>query len=152
MSKIVNAGMGHPTSFVMAFMGSSVTAGHDSPFNVSFPVRIGENMAPALEAAGISVESRNAAMGNNPCLPYDVCVKAFSGADADLVHWEQSFNVRESNLLHGCMVAWLHGCMVAWLHGCMVAWLHGCMVAWLHGCMVTLTYAHMMFCEMPSTH
>jgi hypothetical protein len=24
--------------FVVSFMGSSVTAGHDSPFNVSFPV------------------------------------------------------------------------------------------------------------------
>lgn len=73
-------------------MGSSVTAGHDSPFNVSFPILTGVNLRPALEAAGITVDSRNTAMGNNPCMPYDVCVKAFSGADVDIVHWEQSFN------------------------------------------------------------
>jgi hypothetical protein len=78
----------------MSFMGSSVTAGHDSPFNKSFPMLTGEYMAPALEAAGIKLESRNAAMGNNPCLPYDVCVKPFAGLDADLVHWEQGYNVR----------------------------------------------------------
>lgn len=31
-------------------------------------------------------------MGNNPCLPYDACVHAFAGRDADIVHWEQSYN------------------------------------------------------------
>merc|ERR1711871_52676 len=36
--------------------------------------------------------TRNAAMGNNPCMPYDVCVKTFAGMDSDIVHWEQSFN------------------------------------------------------------
>ena len=70
-------------------MGSSVTAGHDSPFNVSFPVLTGVFMEPAFTAAGIRLETRNSAMGNNPCLPYDVCIKPFAGADADIVHWEQ---------------------------------------------------------------
>ena len=73
-------------------MGSSVTAGHDSPFNVSFPILTGKNMAPAFEALGIQLESRNAAMGNNPCMPYDVCVRTFAGADADIVHWEQRYS------------------------------------------------------------
>lgn len=36
-------------------------------------------------------ESRNVALGNNPCVPYDVCVKSFAGLDADLVHWEQNY-------------------------------------------------------------
>ena len=80
------------TPFVISFMGSSVTAGHDSPFNTSFPVQTGLLIAPALVALGITVESRNAAMGNNPCLPYDVCPRTFAGPDADVVHWEQSFN------------------------------------------------------------
>ena len=31
-------------------------------------------------------------MGNNPCLPYDTCIHAFAGSDADIVHWEQSYN------------------------------------------------------------
>ena len=70
-------------------MGSSVTAGHDSPFNKSFPVLTGNVMGPAFEAAGLKLVTRNAAMGNNPCLPYDVCVRPFAGRDADIVHWEQ---------------------------------------------------------------
>ena len=31
-------------------------------------------------------------MGNNPCMPYDICVRTFAGIDADIVHWEQSYN------------------------------------------------------------
>eukprot|EP01035_Chromulina_nebulosa_P024737 gene24737-32217_t len=73
-------------------MGSSVTAGHDSPFNKSFPILTGELMAPAFQPLGINVISRNAAMGNNPCVPYDMCPRAFAGLDADIVHWEQTYN------------------------------------------------------------
>lgn len=95
-SRILDAALANATSgntpFVISFMGSSVTAGHDSPFNTSFPVQTGLLMAPALGALGITVDSRNAAMGNNPCLPYDVCPRTFAGPDADVVHWEQSFN------------------------------------------------------------
>ncbi len=79
-------------SFVIAFMGSSVTAGHDTPFNESFSERTGRLMSSPLKMVGINVDSRNAAMGNNPCVPYDLCPKTFAGDDADLVHWEQSYN------------------------------------------------------------
>ena len=79
-------------TFVISFMGSSVTAGHDSPFNDSFPVQTGNIMAPAFEALGIRLDSRNTAMGNNPCVPYDICPRTYSGLDADIIHWEQSFN------------------------------------------------------------
>ena len=48
-------------------------------------------MRPAFEALGIELDSRNVALGNNPCTPYDVCVKYFSGLDADIVHWEQTY-------------------------------------------------------------
>jgi hypothetical protein len=92
LSNVLGKGNDDTLSFVLAFMGSSVTAGHDTPFNESFPVRTGQLMAPPLEAVGIKLESRNAAMGNNPCVPYDLCPKTFAGADADLVHWEQSYN------------------------------------------------------------
>lgn len=60
-------------------MGSSVTAGHDSPFNKSFPILVGNSMAPAFEPLGINIITRNAAMGNNPCMPYDICVRTFAG-------------------------------------------------------------------------
>ena len=73
-------------------MGSSVTAGHDTLFNITFPTLTGVVMAPPFTVLGIELETRNAAMGNNPCLPYDVCVHAFAGKDADIVHWEQSYN------------------------------------------------------------
>jgi hypothetical protein len=85
----------HPENevkFVITFTGSSVTAGHDTDFNISFSELTGKVMAPAFEPFNIKLESRNAALGNNPCLPYDVCVKTFAGKDADIVHWEQSFN------------------------------------------------------------
>ncbi len=94
--KILSNKLGKSTEdtakFVIAFMGSSVTAGHDTPFNDSFTEVTGRTMRPPLQTVGIELESRNAAMGNNPCVPYDLCPKTFSGDDADLVHWEQSYN------------------------------------------------------------
>ena len=79
-------------NFTMSFTGSSVTAGHDSMFTESFSVLIGDIMGPVLRALNVLVVSRNVAMGNNHCMPYDACVKTFAGLDADLVHWEQSYN------------------------------------------------------------
>jgi CTP synthase (UTP-ammonia lyase) len=78
--------------FVISLLGSSVTAGHDSHFNVSVSEMTRLFMKPAFDAAGINFIVRNGAMGNNPCIPYDVCVKAFAGADADLIQWEQVIN------------------------------------------------------------
>jgi hypothetical protein len=78
--------------FVASFLGSSVTAGHDTDFNITFTENLGRRMEPALAAMGIKLVSRNAALGNNPCVPYDICVTPFAGLDADVVHWEQSFN------------------------------------------------------------
>ena len=68
-----------------------MTAGHDSFFNASTPVVAGTYLTSAFEAIGIDLDSRNVALGNNPCTPYDVCVKLFAGMDADIVHWEQSY-------------------------------------------------------------
>lgn len=80
------------TSFIISFMGSSVTAGHDSPFKQSFPVLVGEKMAPILAVLGVQLETRNVAMGNNPCMPYDLCAQTFAGKDIDMIHWEQTYN------------------------------------------------------------
>jgi len=80
-----------PTKFVISFTGSSVTAGHDSHFNKSTPIVAGDYLTPAFAAMDIELDSRNVALGNNPCTPYDVCVKFFAGLDADMVHWEQSY-------------------------------------------------------------
>lgn len=68
-----------------------MTAGHDSFFNASTPVVAGNYLSSAFAAIGIDLDSRNVALGNNPCTPYDVCVKLFAGMDADIVHWEQSY-------------------------------------------------------------
>ena len=78
--------------FVVSFMGSSVTAGHDTKFNITFSELTRSVMQPSFAAAGIQLEVINGAMGNNPCLPYDACVRTFAGPEADIVHWEQSFN------------------------------------------------------------
>ena len=78
--------------FVMSFTGSSVTAGHDTVFNQSFSELSGKMMNEVLPEFNVRAVSRNVALGNNPCLPYDVCVSTFAGKDSDVVHWEQSFN------------------------------------------------------------
>ena len=54
-------------------------------------------MAPAFAPLEVSIVTRNAAQGNNPCMPYDLCVRPFAGQDADVVHWEQQFNCWDSN-------------------------------------------------------
>jgi hypothetical protein len=93
MSRILSSNEvpGHKGTFVASFLGSSVTAGHDSHFNKSTPVVVGELMKSSFDALNINFESRNAALGNNPCVPYDVCTPVFAGMDADIVHWEQSY-------------------------------------------------------------
>ena len=100
----VSAGNDHkneisPVSFVMSFLGSSVAAGHDSYFNQSYPVLVGQTMKPVFDALGIHLVSRNVALGNNPCMPYDICVKIFAGLDADIVQWEQTYNCGDSPIL-----------------------------------------------------
>ena len=56
-------------SFVISFTGSSVTAGHDSPFNQSFTVLVNHTLRPIFQAAGVPLSVRNNAVGNNPCMP-----------------------------------------------------------------------------------
>lgn len=91
MEAIVN-GLEKKSEFHISFMGSSVAAGHDSLFKFSYPMVVGDLMAPAFAVVGINLTTSNNAIANNPCMPYDACVETFSGIHADMVHWEQSFN------------------------------------------------------------
>lgn len=76
-------------NFTIVFTGSSVTSGQDSDYSQSFPVLVESFMGPAFSAGNINLVVRNVAFGNNPCLPYDVCVRTFAGDDADIIVWEQ---------------------------------------------------------------
>lgn len=95
----IDAKIDQRNQFVISFLGSSVTAGHDSLFNVTMSEKTREFMKPAFDAAGIHLEVINGAMGNNPCLPYDVCVQTFAGADADIIQWEQVTIIVISSIL-----------------------------------------------------
>jgi hypothetical protein len=48
-------------------------------------------MKAAFDSLNIDLISRGVALGNNPCVPYDICVNVFAGLDADIVHWEQTY-------------------------------------------------------------
>ena len=90
----------HEKSFVMGITGSSVTAGHDNFFNESYPAVIETALSPIFKLMNITLVVRNAALGNNPCLPYDACISNHVGSDLDFLSWEQSMNCgRESAAL-----------------------------------------------------
>ena len=77
--------------FNICFTGSSVTAGHDSPYNMSFVPVLSRLMSPVLLRLNVSLQIDNVAIGNNPCFPYSACVPSFCSESADIVVWEQSF-------------------------------------------------------------
>lgn len=91
-SKILNAITRNINeTFVISFMGSSVTAGHDSYYNQSFPMVVGDLMRSAFQSSAINLEVRNVGIGANPCVPYMLCPLTFSGYDSDMIHWEQTY-------------------------------------------------------------
>ena len=75
--------------FVISFLGSSVTAGHDTLFNISVSQLTENVMTPAFDELGVKLVVINGAMGNNRCLPYDACVKVFASPESDIIQWEQ---------------------------------------------------------------
>ena len=48
--------------FIVSFTGSSVTAGHDSPFKMSFPILLDELLRPVFKPININFVSKNVAM------------------------------------------------------------------------------------------
>lgn len=95
--KLATSLRGGQEFFTASFTGSSVTAGHDNQFAQSYPMLIGNILRPVFAAVHVNVTIRNVAMGNNPCMPYDICVRTFAGDDADIVLWEQSYNCHPSD-------------------------------------------------------
>ena len=79
-------------NFTVSFMGSSVTAGYDVPYMLAFPFLFENRLKSLLETFNVHIEARNVAMGNNPCLPYNGCVRTFAGRDADIVHFEHFYD------------------------------------------------------------
>lgn len=83
--------------FVISYLGSSVTAGHtaidtDGLCTDAFPNVIHSRLSIIFDSLGIKLLTRNAGIGNQPCVPYDICVEALAGHDVDLVHWEHSYD------------------------------------------------------------
>ena len=79
-------------SFLMIFGGSSVTAGHDSYFNQSYPQIVLARMGPILAELGVELQVHNIAQGANNCSPYQLCYESMGGHDPDWIGWEQSYN------------------------------------------------------------
>ncbi len=98
--KILRGLLNKDTDFTISFTGSSVTAAHDHYFTEAFPSFVNDSMHTALSAVGINLVVRNAAMGNNPCMPYNPCVRTFAGEGVDILHWEQEYNCGLPNTLH----------------------------------------------------
>ena len=76
----------------MIFGGSSVTAGHDSLFNESWPLVFEKRMKPVFNALNIDLDVTNIAQGSTQCIPYELCYNTQGGENADFIGWEQSFN------------------------------------------------------------
>ena len=89
LQSLASADKANVPKMVISFLGSSVTAGHDTEFNITVSELTRYYMKSSFEAIGIDFRVINGALGNNPCTPYDICVKAFAGPDADIIQWEQ---------------------------------------------------------------
>jgi hypothetical protein len=78
------------SKFVVGVSGSSVTAGHDNFYSQNYAHVLEDTLRPVFSAMDVSLDVRNRAMGNNPCMPYDLCMPTFMGRDLDVLTWEQS--------------------------------------------------------------
>ena len=101
---------GSTEPFVIAFLGSSVTAGHDNLFKLSTSEVLRDLMAPVVDSTqlGFRVEVRNQAIGGINCFPYDACANTFVGFDVDIIQWEQTyfcFNDKASTAAEGMIRA-----------------------------------------------
>ena len=75
-------------SFVVAFGGMSDVAGHGNLFEESYPNVFGRALAGVFDAAGITFEARNLAMGGVPSYPNSACMGDNFGRDADVIVWD----------------------------------------------------------------
>jgi hypothetical protein len=80
----------HKDRFVVAAMGSSVTAGHDNCNYDSYPNQLLRTLSPVFSAAGVVLEVRNAGMGGacgDDFRNQVFCVKDIAGEDVDVLHY-----------------------------------------------------------------
>ncbi|CAM9369104.1 unnamed protein product [Ectocarpus sp. 4 AP-2014] len=84
--KMLNAVL-EQDSFVAAFTGNSIAAGHDCLYEQSYPILLNATMGRLMAAAGVGYTAINVAMGNTRAAPYSYCVDAHAGLDADIVSW-----------------------------------------------------------------
>lgn len=95
--KFLKAFVRKPKKFVFGFTGDSVAAGHDCKGDEAYPIQVKNYFGPILESAGIEFEVRNVAVGDNPCFPYNFCVRSYIGEDCDIVSWDQSMSGHSSS-------------------------------------------------------
>ena len=96
--------------FIMSFAGTSVTAGHDNFFSQSYPIVLQKILLKAYTAAGLNLEIRNHAMGNNPSIPAAFCVKSQLGGDTDVAAWEFGMMV-EGPLQNAYVEEWMRNAL-----------------------------------------
>jgi len=77
--------------FVIAAIGSSVTAGHGTFRAVAYPAVMEDRLKPVWAAAGIALEVRNRGTGAEPVHPMSFCLPQRVGLDADVVVVENEF-------------------------------------------------------------
>lgn len=75
-------------AFKMSFGGYSITVGRGNRFEQSYPFVMERILKAPMEALGIDLVVRNAAIGGTPSFPYGWCLKNLLGEDSDVVSWE----------------------------------------------------------------
>lgn len=81
---------GSNVSFVIANMGSSVTAGHDGFGQTAYPAVLERVLAPMMESAGVHLTVRNGAVGGRGPWPAGFCLTQHAGRGVDVItrEWE----------------------------------------------------------------
>mmetsp|Transcript_34428 Transcript_34428/g.83279 ORF Transcript_34428/g.83279 Transcript_34428/m.83279 type:complete len:570 (+) Transcript_34428:248-1957(+) len=75
-------------TFIVAFTGMSVCAGHGSLFNESYPMVFDSVLRPEFEKVGVRFTTRNQCMGGTYTFPYAWCISNIAGDDVDVVAWD----------------------------------------------------------------
>jgi hypothetical protein len=88
IAKIIQDGQ---NTFVVAVVGSSMSAAHDNWMNASFGNVLQRRMKPLWAAIGVDFIVRSAAVGGRSPNPWPLCMKQMVGSDVDAVIYENEF-------------------------------------------------------------
>jgi hypothetical protein len=78
--------------FIFTFMGGGASVGYDVYHERVFSVDLKKIFESVGKSLQIDIEIRNVAIGDNPCMPYGLCVRTFAGQDSDLILWEHTYD------------------------------------------------------------